>query len=269
MFGSKMITSLHNPQIQAVRRLQTQAKARRQRQEFIIEGVRLAEEALHSGWPAHEVFFTGGLDERGKVAVDLFSAQGVAVEQVSDTVMKAISQTQTPQGILAILVQKTLSLLPSPDFLLILDELRDPGNMGTILRTAAAAGTQAVLLAPSCADPWSPKVVRSAMGAHFHLPLICLSWQGIQQMLKSASIDISIYLADSAAGAPYTQADFCSPLALIVGGEAAGAGNESLVLADAKVHIPMPGGAESLNAAIAAGILLFEVVRQRASRNLR
>jgi TrmH family RNA methyltransferase len=258
-----MITSLHNPQIQVVRRLQTQAKARREQREFVIEGVRLAAEALHSDWTAHTVFFTGQLDERGRAVVDAFSAQGVAVEQISDTVMKAISQTQTPQGILAVLAQRIMPVPSSPDFLLVLDGLRDPGNLGTILRTAAAAGTQAVVLAPGCADPWSPKVVRSGMGAHFHLSLLIQSWQEIWQLLKTTGRDLTIYLADSALGVPYTQADLRSPLALIMGGEAAGPGKESLMLADAKVHIPMPGDAESLNAAIATGILLFEVLRQR------
>ncbi len=259
-----MITSLHNPQVQAIRKLLTQARVRRQQQEFVIEGVRLAEEALGSGWPARIVFYTGQLDERGKAAVDGFSAQGVAVEQLSDTVMKSISQTQNPQGILAVLAQKTLPIPSSPDFLLILDGLRDPGNLGTVLRTAAAAATQAVLLAPGCADPWSPKVVRSAMGAHFHLPLITQSWQEIRWTLKSLSGNLTVYLADAVAGNPHTRVDFRSPLGLIVGGEAAGAGRESTMLADERVHIHMPGGSESLNAAIATGILLFEVVRQRA-----
>jgi TrmH family RNA methyltransferase len=264
-----VITSLHNPQVQLVRRLQAQAKTRRQQQEFVIEGVRLAEEALQSGWPTHVVFFTGQLDKRGRAVVDAFSAQGVAVEKISDTVMKVISQTQTPQGILAVLAQQTLPIPSSPSFLLILDGLHDPGNLGTVLRTAAAAGTQAVVLAPGCADPWSPKVVRSAMGAHFRLPLISISWHEIQRLLKLTHGDLTIYLADSAAGMPYTQADLRSPLALIIGGEASGAGKESLMLAGAKVHIPMPGGVESLNAAIAAGILLFEVVRQRSGVNCR
>jgi TrmH family RNA methyltransferase len=263
MYGNKMISSLHNPQIQAVRRLQTQAKARRQQGEFVVEGVRLVEEGLYSGWPAKVVFFTDELDDRGKIVVDDFSKRGVMVEQITDMVMKAISQTQTPQGILAVLAQQSLPMPSSPTFLLILDRLRDPGNLGTILRAAAAAGAQAVVLAPGCADPWSPKVVRSAMGAHFHLTLVSQSWQEIRKTVKSANGDLTVFLADSATGIPYTQADFYSPLALILGGEAVGAGKESLLLADTMVHIPMPGGTESLNAAIAAGILLFEIVRQR------
>jgi TrmH family RNA methyltransferase len=259
-----MITSLHNPRVQAARRLHAQVKARREQRAFVIEGVRLAEEALLSGWPAREVFFTPQLDERGVAVVDGFSGRGVPTLQVSDAVMKAISQTETPQDLLAIMELHTLTFPTQADFLLILDGLRDPGNLGTILRTASAAGVQGVLLAPGCADAWSPKVLRSAMGAHFRLPLVSQAWQGITQVMSPTAGGLTVYLADSASGTPYTQADFHRPLALIVGGEASGAGSESILLADAKVHIPMPGGAESLNAAIAAGILLFEVKRQRA-----
>jgi TrmH family RNA methyltransferase len=225
--------------------------------------VRLAEEALQTAWEARLVLFTDALDERGQALVGGFSTRGAPVEQVNDAVMKATSETETPQGLLVVLAQQTLPLPPNPDFLLILDGVRDPGNLGTILRTATAAGVQAVLLAPGCVDAWSPKVLRAGMGAHFHLPIHNLSWQDIRHSLKQASGKLHIYLADSAGGILYTNADFRTPLALIVGGEAAGAGTESVSLADMKVHIPMPGGSESLNAAVAASILLFEVVRQR------
>ncbi|MFZ0531585.1 MAG: RNA methyltransferase, partial [Anaerolineales bacterium] len=125
------------------------------------------------------------------------------------------------------------------------------------------AGVQAVLLAPGCADAWAPKVLRAGMGAHFHLPIHSLGWQEIKCILKEPSHRLQVCLADSSAGTPYTQVDFRAPLALIVGGEAAGAGSESAYLAERRVHIPMPGGSESLNAGIAASILLFEAVRQR------
>ncbi len=178
--------------------------------------------------------------------------------------MKTASETETPQGLLVVLAHRALPIPISPDFLLILDGIRDPGNLGTILRTAAAAGVEAVLLAPGCADAWSPKVLRAAMGAHFHLPIQDLSWPEIRHILKLSDKAMHIYLADSASGIPYTQADFRAPSVLIVGGEAYGAGKDATSLADEKVHIPMPGGSESLNAAVAASILLFEIVRQRA-----
>lgn len=260
-----MLTSVHNPKIQHIRRLQAQGKARQEAQSFVIEGVRLAEEALSSGWPARQVLCTESLDERGRTVVDAFSRRGTTVEAVSEGVMKAVSVTEMPQGIL---VELLLQLLPLPrgmDFLLVLDGVRDPGNLGTILRTARGAGVQAVLLTPGCADPWSPKVVRSGMGVHFYLPIRQAGWAEVQAVLQQPGGRLKVHLADSAGGAAYTQADFRSPLALVIGGEAAGAGPEAQRMADDTVHIPMPGKSESLNAAIAAGIILFEVVRQRGS----
>ena len=258
-----MITSVHNPRLQAVRRLQANAKERREQQAFIVDGVRLAEEAWQAGWHAQQVFFTDQLDSRGKAVVEGFISMNVPVEEVSQAVMQAICETETPQGILVVLAQRSLPLPAKPDFLLIVDGLRDPGNLGTLLRTAAAAGAQGVLLAPGCADAWSGKVLRAGMGAHFRLPIHALSWPAIRGILKGETGALKIYLADPAAGVLFTKMDFQAPLALIVGGEAAGAGSEALALAEAKVRIPMPGGSESLNAAVAASILMFEVVRQR------
>ena len=258
-----MITSAHNPKVQTVRKLQTQAKRRQEEQKFVLEGVRLAEEAMKAGWNCMQVFYTDQLDERGRNLVEKFSSQGVPIEQVSEAVMKALSETETPQGLLVVMAQKRLTLPPSPDFLLILDGVRDPGNLGTIIRTSAAAKVQAVLLAPGNVDAWSPKVLRAGMGAHFRTAIQKLDWEGIKQILKAAENKLTVYLADASVGTPYTQADFRSPLAIILGGEAAGAGAQSEAFADTRVHIPMPGGSESLNAAVAASILIFEVLRQR------
>ncbi len=258
-----MISSLHNPRIQAVRKLQSQAKARREQGEFAIEGVRLAEEALRRGWPARLVLYTAQLDRRGMDVVAGFAGKGVPVEEVSRTVMAAISDTETPQGLLAVLELDSIPLPPHHDFLLILDGVRDPGNLGTILRSAAAAGAQAVLLAPWCVDVWSPKVVRSAMGTHFTLPIHSLAWTEIENIVHLPAAPLHVYLADASGEVSYAEADFVSPLAIIVGGEASGAGIQAAAIADARVYIPMPGGSESLNAAVAASLLVFEVVRQR------
>jgi TrmH family RNA methyltransferase len=262
-----MITSVHNSRVQEVRKLQAQAKKRREEQAFVVEGVRLAEEALKAGWEVNLVLYTDQLDARGMGLVEQFEMRGVPAEQVTPAVMKSLSETETPQGLLVVLNLNPIPIPASLHFLLILDGLRDPGNLGTVLRTAAAVGVQAVLLAPGCADAWSPKVLRAGMGAHFRIPVQALHWEEITQLVKGQSKPMKVYLADSAAGLPYTDADFHSPLALIVGGEASGAGSESAFLANLKVHIPMPGGSESLNAAIAASIILFEVLRQRGTKS--
>jgi TrmH family RNA methyltransferase len=261
-----MITSIHNPRVQAVSKLQLQAKVRREKQEFVVEGVRLAEEALQAGWQAQLVLFTDQLDQRGKAVVSGFLDKKIPAEEVSEAVMKAISGTETPQGILVVLSVRQLPIPEPPTFLLVLDGVRDPGNLGTILRTSLAAGVQAVLLAPGCVDAFSPKVVRGGMGAHFRLPILQPGWDGIRSILKTPGSRLQVYLADSTAGVPYSCVDYHSPVAIIIGGEASGAGAESAALADEMVHIPMPGGSESLNVAVAAGILVFEVVRQRAMK---
>ncbi len=258
-----MITSVHNPKIQAVRRLLTQSRERREQQAFIVEGVRLAEEALQAGWTAQQLFFLSRLDERGRAVVEGFAGQGAPVEQVSEMVMNAMSETETPQGLFVVVNQRALPLPANSDFLLILDGLSDPGNLGTLLRTATAAGVQGVLLAPGCVDAWSGKVLRAGMGAHFRLPIQSLSWPAIGRVINNSAGGLRVYLADARDGIAYTKADFRAPLAIIVGGEAAGAGEEANKLATEKVHIPMPGRSESLNAGVAAGILLFEAVRQR------
>jgi len=262
---TNMITSARNPKIQLVRELLAHPKTRRERQAFVVEGVRLVEEALQSGWEAQLVLHTEDLPPRGLAAAQEFAGRGAVIEIVSPQALKAVSDTEAPQGILAVLSLYPLPLPPKPDFILILDGLRDPGNMGTILRTAAAAQVQAVLLPRGATDPFAPKVVRSGMGAHFRLPIQSLSWLDIRAYVKPSAnrAPLVVYQADSSGGLPHTQADFRSPLALIVGGEAEGAGVEARSLADARVNISMPGQAESLNAAVAAAILIFEVVRQR------
>jgi TrmH family RNA methyltransferase len=255
-----MITSTHNPRIQWVRKLQEQPSFRQSESLFVIEGVRQVEEALQAGWQPTLVLYTLDLNPRGLEIIHALSPS--LVEEVSPSVMKSASDTQTPQGLLAVVAQRDLPLPTALDFVLVLDALRDPGNLGTVLRTAAAAGVQGVILAPGSADPFSPKVLRSAMGAHFHLPIRLLDWEAIQALLEPG---MKIYLSDVAGSLPYTQADFRSPAALIIGGEAQGAGIEAQRLAGERIHIPMAPAVESLNAAVAAAILMFEVVRQRSS----
>lgn len=256
-----MITSVHNPKIQWVRALQARSRNRREEHSFIIEGVRLAEEALHSGWEAGLVLHTAEVGDRGLQVVEAYLQRGTPVEQVTPHVFQAVSATETPQGILVVLPEQTVALPDTLDFVLILDEIRDPGNLGTILRTALAAGCDSAILLPGAVDPYSPKVVRAAMGAHFRLPILEVGWGEIGQLLEQHNLQA--FLATAGEGQAYTQADFRQPLALIIGSEARGASPQAQGLAGQPVHIPMPGKIESLNAAIAAGILLFEVVRQR------
>jgi len=256
-----MITSPHNPKIQLVRALLGRPRDRREEAAFVVEGVRLVEEALSAGWTLRFALHGPGLAGRGKALLRSLAAAGVDLEPVTENLMQSISETETPQGVLAVVENKPLPPPESPDFVLVPDAIRDPGNLGTLLRTAAAAGVQVVFLPPETADAFAPKVVRAGMGAHFRLPIAALGWDELRTRLKG----LQIYLAEMEASTSCWQADFRRPLALIVGGEAEGASRQAIELADEQVHIPMPGRVESLNAAVAGAILMFEVVRQRRS----
>jgi TrmH family RNA methyltransferase len=256
-----MLTSTRNPRIKRIRKLQNSARTRRNEGFFIAEGIRLLEEVYKTGWHCELLIYTQDLPARGKEMVSDFAATGVECTPVATHVMEAASDTKSPQGILGLLSMQALSLPKHPDFILIADEIRDPGNLGTILRIALAAGADGVVLAPGTVDPFSPKVVRAAMGAHFTLPMQQLSWDDIRRLVETKYLEG--YLAAPTKATPYYEADFISPLAIIIGGEAAGAGIEASKLATQRVHIPMLPDVESLNAAVAAAVLLFEVVRQR------
>ena len=253
-----VINSAQNSKIKLARALLGRAKERREAGAFVVEGVRLVEEAVSSNWRFRFALYDESINERGKLQVESLKSRGVDVEMVSENLMKSLSETETPQGILAVLTDSRLTIPDSPNFVLIPDQIRDPGNLGTLLRTASATGVQTVLLPPETTDAFAPKVVRSGMGAHFRLPIHSMTWDEIRGQTK----DLNVYLADID-GTSCWETDLRQPLALIIGSEAEGAGEEARKLASQKISIPMSGDIESLNAGIAGSVLMFEVVRQR------
>ncbi len=254
-----MIVSPRNARIRLVRSLLSRPRKRRQTGAFLAEGVRLIEEALSADWPFRFVLYSNALSARGRELLERLKARGVEVEGVESRLLQSLSETETSQGILAVLDERPLPLPSSADFVLIPDSIRDPGNLGTLLRSAEAAGVQAVLIPPETSDPFAPKVLRAGMGAHFRLPIHILDWKEIRRR----TLNLRVLLADME-GRPCWETNLRPPLALIVGGEAEGATPEAYRLATAFVSIPMAGKAESLNAAVAGSILLFEVLRQRS-----
>lgn len=259
-----MITSTSNPRIKEIRRLQNSSRARRESKAFVVEGLRLVAEAAGAGWPARLVLHTPYLDSRGQELLNHFQQAGAQIESASEQVLRSASDTQNPQGLLVVLEQQPPAQPAVLDFVLILDHLSDPGNLGSILRTAAAAGVQLVLLAPGCADPYAPKVLRSGMGAHFRLPLRQEDWPSIARLCSENIPPLKVYLAQSSGTQSYSAANFRQPLALLIGSEAHGAGTQAHKLAQQQIYIPMHQQVESLNAAAAAAVLLFEAARQRS-----
>jgi TrmH family RNA methyltransferase len=258
-----MITSSSNPKIKLVRALQTQAQQRKAQGAFVTEGVRLLEDAISAEWPIHFIFFDQTLSERGQALINTLDQQSTTeVIEISPGLMAEISDTETPQGILAVMKSTALPLPADPSFVILVDQVRDPGNLGTMLRTAEAAGVDATLLTPGTVDAFSPKVVRAGMGAHFYLPIEHKPWHEIHNYLKG----LPVFLADSKADLTLWDADLRQPCALLIGGEAFGASRMGEEAATHRITIPMVGRTESLNAAMAAGILMAEVIRQRYPR---
>lgn len=255
-----MITSSQNPKLKLVRALQGRPKERREEGAFLAEGVRLIEEALAAEWPIRFVLYSDGLSERGQALIAKLRSAGLEVDEVAGDLLQAASETESSQGILAVLELNTLPLPDSLNYILIPDQIRDPGNLGTLIRTAAAAGVQAVLLPPETTDAFAPKVVRAGMGAHFWLPIHTMDWDEVEQVCKGASLQI--FLADMF-GQSCWETDFRYPLALVVGGEAEGASEQARKLANQAISIPISEKVESLNAGAAGAVLMFEVVRQR------
>lgn len=266
-----MITSNQNSKIKLVRALLGRSKERREAGAFVAEGVRLVEEAMKANWKCRFALYDETLSERGKSQVESLRSRGVDVEEISVSVMKSISETEAPQGLLAILEftnpstssGQRLPISQSPNFILIPDQIRDPGNLGTLLRSAAASGVQAVLIPPETTDTFAPKVLRSGMGAHFRLPIHSMSWEEIEKVLKLEGLQV--YIADMD-GHSCWETDLRQPIALIIGSEADGVSESALKLANGKVGIPMSGETESLNAGAAGSVLMFEVMRQRTKK---
>lgn len=254
-----MITSGQNSKIKLARALLGRAKERREANAFVVEGVRMVEELETRDWRIRYALWDASLGNRGRLLVERLKSRSVEVDEILERLMQSLSETETPQGILAVAEISNLPISNSLNFVLIADQIRDPGNLGTLLRTAAAAGVQAVLLPPETTDVFAPKVVRSGMGAHFRLPIHSMTWEEIKVQTKG----LQIFLADMD-GKSCWETDLRQPLALIIGGEAEGSSEEARKLATQKISIPMSGNVESLNAGAAGSILMFEVVRQRS-----
>ena len=262
---SFMITSSQNPKIQQVRGLLQRRKERKKSGLFAAEGVRLVEEGLKAGWKPLLTFFSENISERGLNIISRLESEGDFVEEISQTLMDDLSDTETAQGILSVFSSESTGFPQTADFLLILDNLRDPGNLGTILRSAAAAGVQGIILTPGTTDAFAPKVVRAGMGAHFYIPIRNMDWDEISRFTKdTCNPPLKLFASNVYEGKCLWEENLRQPCALIIGSEAEGVSSETLQITDSSIHIPMPGKSESLNAATAASILIFEVIRQRS-----
>jgi RNA methyltransferase, TrmH family len=276
------ITSRQNPLVKRFRRVRSGGE----HHHVFIEGVRLIEDALKAGAHFESVAFTAVLEanERGLALLDLLQSVRCRGAQVSKSVMEAIADTENPQGVAAIVSRPYFELddilARDPQILLVADQLQDPGNLGTIIRTAEAAGASCLVTTRYTVDPFNLKALRASMGSALRLPvvtdaaltdvvtrcrerkikLIASRPQSIrpQGMIEDAALMETVRA--------HTDADLTVPFALILGREASGISTGTASEADESVYIPMAEGVESLNVASAAAILLYEAARQRKFR---
>lgn len=278
---AETVTSPRNPLIKRVRALATSRRDREAEGCSVLEGVRLAGEALRAGVSVEVVLYTDELAARreaGRVLEGL-AAAGARRVRVPGALLARVADTATPQGLLAVfrIPRRTLAevIVPAstagpgtapapraPALLVAADGLQDPGNLGTLVRSAHALGATGLVATGGTADPWAPKVVRAAMGGLFRLP-VAVEPEPEVVVARLRDAGLPIVVADARGGRLPWEVDWGRPLALVVGSEARGPSPVFRRAADETVRIPMPGGAESLNAAVAATLLLYEALRQR------
>ena len=253
-----MITSPDNPQIKHLRQLLSQAKFRRENQQFVAEGVHLLQTAIAANRLPEKIFVLQSLLDNREVSGCLNACANVQVIVLSDKIAEKVSTLNTGSNITAIFRQPENGALPHNQDCVVLDGVQDPGNAGTILRTAAACGVPNVLLNKTCADAFSPKVLRAAMGANFLLNI----FQDIDLSKFSGSLNATT-LSSHKTKSLYNLDLRIKPIAWVFGNEGAGVSPEIAALAEYGVQIPMIGKIESLNVAMAASVCLFEQMRQR------
>jgi len=258
---------LSKEKLKQISKLKTE-KERKIEGRFLIEGIRLCQEAFSSDWEVELVlFFTEFVESAGgQTLAKEFRKHGTEVFRAKKKEIEKLADTETPQGIMAVVQMKKFALskniLKNSSLLLGLDNIRDPGNLGTMIRTADAAGADGVLLSSGCVELYNPKVIRSTMGSIFHLPVIeNLDLPEVIPDLKDGGFRIIV--SEVHKGKDYTEVDYPEKTCLIIGSEASGISQQILNLADERIKIPIFGKAESLNASVAAGVLLYEIVRNK------
>lgn len=255
-----MITSSNNPQLKTISQLNKKAKLRREQGLYVVEGWKMYLEAPKN--EIEKVYVSEHfLDKHPEIL-----KEQPHCEVVQDKIFTAVSDTQTPQGILCIMRQKKRNLedilKKENPFLVFLEDLQDPGNVGTIIRTAEGAGVDGVIMTKNCVDIYNPKTIRSTMGSIYRVPFFVVD--AVDEVLKELQVHkIKTYAAHLAGENDYDCEDYTTGTAILIGNEGNGLSDELSGRADCLVKIPMCGQLESLNAAMAAGIFMYEAARQR------
>jgi len=261
------ITSGQNPVIKEIKALK-EKKYRDQKGLYFIEGIRFIEEAIKEKELISKVLVSEKIGEvkGGKeILKQLEEANFSSIYTVPNKLYLEVTDTENPQGILAVMHKKSVSIesvYDNKNFFVVLDSIQDPGNMGTIIRTADAAGATAVIVSKGCVDVYNPKVLRATMGSIFHIP-ICYCENILETLQSLKAKGIVLCAAHLSGSKSYFDLNYKNNIAIIIGNEANGISDSVAALSDELVKIPMEGKSESLNASIAAGLLIYEVLRCR------
>ena len=260
------IFSRENSVVKHVRKLKIK-KYRQKNNQFMIEGVRFVKEALISDAPIRYCLCSAvfSSDEDVRKLLDDILKKGIKIYIVDENLLKDICDTETPQGIVAVIDRVGYDinqLIKESDLIVIVDRIQDPGNLGTIIRTADAAGAKGVILSEGTVDVYNPKVLRSTMGSIFHIP-VAMTSDLIDAVEKLKKQGFTIYASSLEGSIAYYDEAYTGKTAIIIGNEAQGIESSLMLRSDKLIKIPMHGLAESLNAAVAAGIILFEVVKKK------
>ena len=261
------LTMLSKEKLKELAKLKTK-KGRKTQGRFLVEGLHLCEEAINSNWETESVLFTNLFQNSpaGKRLIKKFEKRNVKPIPVKSEVMSKLSDTVTPQGIICVVKIKKFSLgklwSGRSNIILALDTIRDPGNVGTLIRTADAFGIDGVILSSDTVELYNPKVVRSTMGSIFHLPI--LDDVDLEKTLpKLKNKNFKIYGTDVKNGKDFEGLNYSGKICLLIGSEAKGLNKKLLQFSDEIIRIPTYGKAESLNASVAGGILLYEITKRR------
>lgn len=257
-----MITSISNKHVKRIRLLQNQRSARQDQGCFVVEGTRLLDEAVESHAQVELVLYEERRQEELRPLLEILAAREAQLIPAASNLIAACSETESPQGVMAVVALAQHAMAGPLERLLIVDRLRDPGNLGSLMRSALASGVQELLLTPGTVDALNPKVVRGAMGAHFHLRFRTTGFDELAARL----VGLDLWIAEAGKGVRYDSIDWRQPAALLIGSEAHGPSEEIRKLEHKYVHIPMSENSDSLNAAVAGSIILFEIARQRGMR---
>lgn len=267
----QVIRSRHNPLVKSIQALH-EGKRRRREGRFLIEGVRLLEEAVAAGVHLERVLFAPELisGERNRALLARLKAGGVTLNAVTASVLTAVAETETPQGFVAVAYvpppPDLRTLIRQGNLLVLGDGIQDPGNAGTIVRTAAAAGAQGVFFSAGSVDPYGGKVVRASMGSLFRIPVAVLS-DSLELVKECRSAGWEVLVTSPAGGTPPWQVSMEGSCLVVLGNEGAGVSPEVLAAGTQRIYIPLAGAVESLNVAVAGGVILFEAVRQRRCKS--